>query len=150
MGLIPTMVSLHHRHEVPTNTFQCYHEEPETPYHALVQCKATQSVWRQISGWSAGDSSSSFIEWWKQRCEKLSERDLQLHANVYLDTAWRSIHHVDTPSEWQMSSTPSYKWNPTEISFIECNIDGALFKESGLAGMSSVIRNHMGPCICGC
>ena len=81
-GLIPTMVSLHRRHAVPTNTYPCFHEEPETPYHALMQCRVAQSVWRQISGWSTGDSSSSFIDWWKQRCEKFSERDLQLHANI--------------------------------------------------------------------
>ena len=43
-----------------------------------------------------------------------------------------------------MSSTPSCNWNPPEISFIKCNIDGALFKECGLVEMSSVIRNHMG------
>ena len=67
MGLIPTMVSLHHRHAFPTNTCPCCHEELEMPYHAPVQCRVAQSAWRQIPSWSTGDSSSSFIEWWKQR-----------------------------------------------------------------------------------
>ena len=43
-----------------------------------------------------------------------------------------------------MLSTPSYNWNPSETGFVKCNIDGTMFKESGLVGMSSVIRNHMG------
>ena len=43
-----------------------------------------------------------------------------------------------------MLSTPSCNWNPPKIGFIKCNIDGALFKESGLVGMSSVIQKHMG------
>ena len=51
---------------------------------------------------------------------------------------------MDTPFESQMLSTPFYKWNPLKIGFIKCNIDGALFKESGLVGMSCVIQNHMG------
>ena len=86
--------------------------------------------------------------------EKLSKRDFQLHGNACWElwynrnllvwkgrrmgdaelvhkatqetTAWRSIHHVDTPFESQMSSTPSCNWNPSEIGFIKCNIDGAL------------------------
>ena len=62
-----------------------------------------------------------------------------IHKKTEETIVWRSIHHVDTPSELKMSSTPSYKWNPSEIGFIKCNIDGALFKESGLVGMSSVI-----------
>ena len=61
-----------------------------------------------------------------------------------MTTAWSSIHNVDTPSESQMSSIPTYNWNPLEIGFIKFNIDGALFKDSGFVGMSSVIRNHMG------
>ena len=165
---LPPKSNLVKRRILEEDTCQFCAKEPETISHALWECELLHQVWSTKFNWvdRSRVSNGSFLElvgmiqskpqfldlfattdwsiWCRRNKARLNEPVMPLQrvaveAHHYLVT-YRSRNSIMQKKQPQSRT----RWRPPPLGRYKTNFDGAVFEETGEAGIGVVIRNSAG------
>nr|XP_023927696.1 uncharacterized protein LOC112039084 [Quercus suber] len=169
LDALPTRVNLMKRKVVTDPTCQVCGIEQESTLHALWSCPKLNEVWAMHFGSlrSKARKCSTFLEvfrmcmekshatdmfailasqiWFRRNKLRLVEEvaDLKLLNSMTRD-ALQEFQHANITAPKPPPAQSHTKWMPPPTDWVKVNFDGAVFQESGEAGLGTIIHNDHG------